>query len=164
MEIKTLIENINRLVNTGEWSDEMAVVMSKVIASDTNARVRTRIQRSGVDADGSKFESFSFAKIGAYSQMAGEIRRAKGLQTSIMDFTFTGDMWANTGLSGTDKRKEEVTVTIGGTSSSAKEKQKKNEELMGRPLLDLSPEEYEKTKTQMVDAAVKIIKQKLGLT
>jgi hypothetical protein len=62
-------------------------------AFDSLDMVASRVQQQGNDANDSKMESKSDKKFGAYSEPYGKVRKRKGFQTSIIDFTFTGDLW-----------------------------------------------------------------------
>lgn len=56
------------------------------------ALISDRVQQRGERADGSKMVTSSKEKIGAYSKPYAKQREKKGLQTSIIDQTYSGDM------------------------------------------------------------------------
>ena len=63
------------------------------VAFDSLDMVASRVQQQGENANGTKMETKSATKFGAYSEPFGQLRKSKGFQTSIIDFTFTGDLW-----------------------------------------------------------------------
>lgn len=60
-------------------------LVTRSAAFDTVAMISDRVQQQGNKANGTKIQSF-------YSTSYGKKRASKGLQTSFVDLTFTGDM------------------------------------------------------------------------
>lgn len=60
-------------------------------ALDTVVIISHRVQQEGKKTDGSQIKSKAKKKYGAYSYAYGKKRNREGLQTSIIDETYTGD-------------------------------------------------------------------------
>ena len=112
---------------------------SIVIASDTMALVRLRVQTDKEDADGLEFGQYSEAvvpqwmlygkslsdgaeskiKDGEWFQSYSDLREANNLETDAIDFTFSGDMWRNTGITNVQNTGFSTTVNLGGQTDRA---------------------------------------------
>jgi len=99
--------------------------------------IKARVQRSGVSADGEVLFTKSRAPIGAYGQRHGKARQGRGLQTRRVDLTFTGQMFADFGVS--LLRKD--FVQVGFTRASEAQKMEELEEYYGAEILTVSDEE-----------------------
>lgn len=111
------------------------------IANEGIALVRRRVQNDKENADGSYFGSYSETKVpkwffkgkslsggaetkvqnGAYFISYAEFRDANNLESQEIDFTFSGDMWRNTGVTEVVENESETEVMLGGQTSRAKE-------------------------------------------
>jgi hypothetical protein len=76
------------------------------VGLDAKALMQQRVQEKGLNASGGKTPN--------YSTPYAERRKKKGLQTSYMDATFTGEMWRSIGHKATKTEGDKVTVTIAG--------------------------------------------------
>ena len=65
----------------------------RIAAFESLDMVSARVQQQGQDANNRQMETKSDKKYGAYSDPYGKLRKRKGFQTGIIDFTFTGDLW-----------------------------------------------------------------------
>jgi hypothetical protein len=65
----------------------------RIIALESMEMVTTRIQQNGKNSNGDTMVTSSPTKFGAYSKAWGNKRNKSGFQTSIIDLTFTGDMF-----------------------------------------------------------------------
>lgn len=84
-------------MNLREWGEKMLKRAEAMqanrdrdalgIANDLKALVQLRIQTSGVNFAGSKFSP--------YSEGYKKQRKKAGAQTTVVDFTRTGEMWGN---------------------------------------------------------------------
>ena len=77
---------------------------SLIIASDLKALVQLRIQTSGENYRGSQFSP--------YSSQYAKTRQKAGAQTSYVDFTVTGQLWANIRPEITESTPTSTTVEI----------------------------------------------------
>lgn len=125
----------SELINTREQE-------SIIIANDAMALVRLRVQTDKEDADGFEFGQYSEAvvpqwmlygkslsdgaeetiKEGDWFQSYKDLREANNLETDAIDFTFSGDMWRNTGISNINNTAFSTTVSLGGQTDFASEK------------------------------------------
>ena len=112
---------------------------SIVIANDAIALVRRRVQTEKEDADGFEFGQYSQAvvpqwmlynkslsdgaeqrvKDGDWFQSYEDLREANNLETDAIDFTFSGDMWRNTGITTVQNTGFSTTVNLGGQTERA---------------------------------------------
>lgn len=85
-----------------EFAKSQAINIMAVTDADTVMRaaaivvageIKRRIENEGKNSAGSQMKSKAKEKYGAYSRSWGEVRASKGFQTSIIDLSFTGDMW-----------------------------------------------------------------------
>ena len=104
------------------------------IADEVIKQVRNRVQEKKVDADGSAFGQYSQALVpqwffygksnndsaeadlraGDWFVSYAEFRELNNLDSGDINFTFSGDMWRNTGVVQVQNGNESTTVTIGG--------------------------------------------------
>ncbi len=111
------------------------------IASEIMKQVRTRVSDKKIDADGSAFGQYSQAKLpqwffygksivdGAEDELkAGpwfvsyaEFRELNNRPSGDINFSFTGDMWKNTGVVQVQNGDESTTVTIGGQDARSQD-------------------------------------------
>lgn len=112
---------------------------SLIIAKETLALVRLRIQNYGEDSEGQAFDLYSQAVLpkwfykgkslnktsedrvdnGAWMLSYEEFREINNLRTDIKDFTFTGDMWRNVGVVSVEVSGASVSVAVGGQTTRA---------------------------------------------
>jgi hypothetical protein len=111
------------------------------IADEVIKQVRNRVQEKKVDADGSAFGQYSQAKLpqwffygksnndsaeadlkaGDWFISYSEFRELNNLDSGDINFTFSGDMWGNTGVIQVQNGAESTTVTIGGQDARSQD-------------------------------------------
>jgi len=82
------------------------------IANDQVALLKNRIQSSGVSASGNPFAD--------YSEQYAEKRKTGGYQIDFVDFTVTGQMWANVRAQVVRSNVFSCTVEIAGANERAR--------------------------------------------
>ncbi len=107
------------------------------IANDGLDIVDRRITRQGLNASGSPLPDYS-PGYKLYKKREGKYR-------GIVDLTFTGNMWKNTGIVSTVDQGGVVTVTVAGKDQFTRDKMVNNADLRG-DFLTLSPKEIEQLK------------------
>jgi hypothetical protein len=107
---------------------------SIIIAKETVASIRLRVQNDKVDAEGVSFGSYS---------LGYEIFRTLNNQPiDAKNYTFTKDMWRDTGITDVQDTGGTTTVTIGGQTDRAERLMEYNTTRDG-PILEASEEEEE---------------------
>ena len=107
---------------------------SVIIAKETVASIRLRVQTDKVDAEGSSFGSYS---------LGYEIFRTLNNQPiDAKNYTFTGQMWRDTGITDVQDTDGTTTVTIGGQTDRAESLMQYNTDRDG-PILEASEEDEE---------------------
>lgn len=111
------------------------------VAREVMAQVRLRVQTDNVDANGNTFGRYSQAVVpqwmyyGKSLSQGAEAKLKKGkwmtsyedfrdynnLQTDAKDFTFSGEMWRNTGVVRVENTTNVTTVVLGGTTQRSQE-------------------------------------------
>ncbi len=111
------------------------------IADEVMKQVRNRVQEKKVDADGSAFGQYSQAKVpqwffygksnndtaeadlraGDWFVSYADFRELNNLDSGDINFTFSGDMWRNTGVVQVQNGNESTTVTIGGQDARSQD-------------------------------------------
>lgn len=129
IRIKLLVEEINAT------REEESVL----IGTELRTLVRNRVQNDKTNADGSAFGQYSQAVVprwyfygkslsdgaeetirqGDWFQSYTDFREANNLNTGDINFTFSGDMWRNTGVTQVQNDGDSVTVLIGGQTTRA---------------------------------------------
>lgn len=84
---------------------------SILIGRELTALVRRRVQNDKVNAFGSDFTP--------YTPAWAMIREKNNLQSEQKDFTFSGNMWKNIGVTEVEDSKGVTAVSIGGQTSRA---------------------------------------------
>jgi hypothetical protein len=133
------------------------------IAGDGMALSIRRVQQTGKDSDGQSFPDYSKKQVPKYffygrSRSAGaetrvrnaklptlsyaDFREANNLQTKHKDFTFTGQMFRNTGVSIQSNTGSVTTVSIGGRSDYSQKLLGYHAEKYGGSLLRSSTAEF----------------------
>jgi len=127
--IKILVDDIN-----ASREEE-----SVLIGQELRTLVRTRVQNDKVNADGSAFGQYSQAlvpqwyfygkslsdtaeqtiKNGDWFQSYGDFREANNMDSGDINFTFSGDMWRNTGVVNIENTGDSCSVEIGGQTPRA---------------------------------------------
>ena len=108
---------------------------SIVIAQETVALIRLRVQNDKVDAEGVSFGSYS---------LGYEIFRTLNNQPiDAKNYTFTGQMWRDTGITDVQDTGGTTTVTIGGQTDRAASLMEYNTTRDGVEILEASEEEEE---------------------
>lgn len=107
---------------------------SVIIAEETVALIRLRVQNEKVNAQGDSFGSYS---------VEYELFRIENNQpVDAKNFTFTGDMWRDTGITSVETTGFTTTVMIGGQTQEAADKLFFNTERDGE-ILEASEDEIE---------------------
>ena len=111
------------------------------IADEVIKQVRNRVQDKKVDADGSAFGQYSQAlvpqwffygksntdtaeadlKAGPWFVSYAEFRELNNLDSGDINFTFSGDLWRNTGVVQVQNNADVTTVTIGGQDARSQD-------------------------------------------
>ena len=107
---------------------------SIIIGQELTALIRRRVQNEKVNSEGDIF--------GFYSPAWAKVREDNNLPTEAKDFTFTGEMWRDTGVLAADNTNASTTVVIGGQTQRAIELLAFNSERDGN-LLAPSDEEIQ---------------------
>lgn len=112
---------------------------SIIIATETAALVRNRVQNDKKDADGNTFDGYSQAvvpqwmlyssatsdgaidtlKQGPWFQSYEDLKVANNQPIDAKNYTNTGDMWRNTGVTGVESTNTTTKVAIGGQTTRA---------------------------------------------
>lgn len=112
--------NIQEVINSQLNKLDQLIEADKVLrqaAFDTVALVSDRVQQQGALTDGQKMITSSPKKFGSYSKKYGQKRSNKGLQTEIIDQTYSGDMMGD--LLPEPEDKTSYVVGFRGEKSSA---------------------------------------------
>lgn len=137
MALTNLIARLGLIVEDLQATREEESV---IIANDLFSLIRLRIQQDRADSDGSSFGAYSQALVprwygeqkalsqgaknrirsGDYFQSYKDFREADGLQTESIDFTRTGQMFQQSGVSSVESTTNTTTVRIGGQTEYAK--------------------------------------------
>jgi len=119
--------------------DETRPEDSAIIAKETAALVRNRVQNEKVDEDGASFDAYSQAvvpqwmlyssatsdgaierlKEGEWFQSYEDLKVANNQPIDAKNYTNTGEMWRNTGITSIESNGSSTTVTIGGQTERA---------------------------------------------
>ena len=152
MKIKLIAEELNAT------REEEAIIIGK----ETVAMIRRRVQNEKVDSTGSPFGQYSQAKMPQWffygkSNSAGadkelrdgdwfvsyaDFREINGLDSGDIDFTFSGDMWKNTGVTEVESADGSTTVYLGGQTDRAAQIYEWQEPRYGR-ILEPNEEEIQ---------------------
>lgn len=112
---------------------------SVLIGHELAAQVRTRVQTQKVNAEGQPFGNYSTAKVpqwffynkalnggslnrikkGPWFISYEEFRTLNGRPVDAVNFSFSGDMWENTGVTEVQSDGDAAIVKIGGQTSRA---------------------------------------------
>ncbi len=164
MDLSQFVERLRNVANELQANREAESVQ---IGREAMALVRLRVQNEKEDAQGNSFGGYSQAVVpkqyfyGKSLSAAGDnkVRSRKGrmsyedfradnnLETDAKDFTFSGEMWRNTGVNDVQNGQDTTTVLLGGTTERSKTLIAYNSERDGN-ILELSEEEI----TFVVDA------------
>lgn len=137
MDLKQFIERLKLVANELQANRESESVQ---IGREAMALVRLRVQNEKEDAKGSSFgrysqalvpkqffygKSLSAAADNKVRKRGGrmsyeEFREDNNLETDAKDYTFSGEMWRDTGVSSVTNTDSTTTVSIGGTSNRSK--------------------------------------------
>lgn len=135
LEFATLINTMINDLQTNRQSE------SVLIATESVALVRLRVQNSKQDSDGQSFGQYSQAKVpkwffkgkslsnGAEDRVKkapffisyAEFRDLNNLPSDDINFTFSGDMWRNVGVTNVEDETDITSVDIGGQTTRSKE-------------------------------------------
>lgn len=115
--------------------------------------IKSRVQKSGVSADGKVLFTKSRAKDGAYSQRHGTARRLRNLRVSKVDLTFTGDMMKDFGIAFLRNR----SVEVGFTSGKEAAKLERLEQYYGADIMAASDDEESQALDKFESELFKVI-------
>lgn len=136
MSILNFRENIKNFIEELNATRERESIL---IAQESAALVRNRVQNEKVDSNGSSFGSYSTAVVpqwmlwgkslsqgaedrireGDWFQSYTDLREANNLPTDAINFTFSGAMWKNIGVIGVENTNDSTTVAFGGQTERA---------------------------------------------
>lgn len=136
---------------------------SILIGRETVALIRNRVQNDKTNAEGQPFGQYSRAvvpqwyfygrslsggaedriKAGDWFQSYADFKEANNMDGGDINFTFSGDMWRNTGVTNVKNEGNSTTVTIGGQTTRAQNIQAWQEPRYGN-ILEANEEEKQK--------------------
>lgn len=152
------------------------------IANDLGALVRRRVQTDKEDSDGSGFGGYSQAvvpqpfywgkslsqgaedavKAGGWFLSYETFRELNNQPTDAKNYTFTGEMWRDTGITFVENTTTTTEVRIGGQTTRAAELLAFNSSRDGVNLLSASDEEIEFVREAHTERIVNIINEFIG--
>lgn len=152
-----------------------------LIGKESIALVRLRVQNDKVDSNGNSFGSYSQAlvpqwyfygkslsqgaedrvKSGDWFQSYEDLRLANNLPVDAKNFTFSGEMWKNIGVTAVNTTGTSVTVTIGGQTQSAADKLSYQEPDNGN-IIELNEQEERYIQEAAEERIIGIINKYLG--
>lgn len=156
-----LLEFANRINSIISDLQETRTSESVQIATEAVALVRRRVQNEKENSDGNSFGQYSETPVpkwffkgkslsagaekrvqsGKFFISYADFRDENNLPSDDIDFTFSGDMWRNTGVTDVQQTETETSVTIGGQTSRARELHGYHAERFGS-LLQLNTDEF----------------------
>jgi hypothetical protein len=128
----TPTEFAQKMAGLSQLLRSSAVENTLLMAKESLALIRLRIQNTGIDADG--------ASLGVYSVAYEKRREFFNLRTDIVDLTATGGMWRETDVDLVGTEDGIVVAIARGQTDRAKDLLEFNSERYG-DLLRLSPQE-----------------------
>jgi len=135
----SFLDLANKLKQIPILLNETRAEQSAIIAKETAALVRNRVQNDKVDENGASFDTYSQAvvpqwmlyssatsdgaierlKEGEWFQSYEDLKVANNQPIDAKNYTNTGDMWRNTGITSIESNGSSTTVTIGGQTERA---------------------------------------------
>lgn len=131
--------NLEEVKKSLQTKLETAIQFDKVLREvglDAVVLISHRVQQEGKKSDGSKISTKAKKRFGAYSYEYGKKREKEGLQTKIIDQTYSGDMLGDFILA----PEGEKSYIIGFRGKTASDKAEWNERRFGK-IYQLSNEE-----------------------
>lgn len=136
MSILKFRENITMFIEELNATRERESIL---IAQESAALVRNRVQNEKQDSEGSSFGAYSDAVVpqwmlwgkslsqggedrvrsGDWFQSYKDLREANNLPTDEINFTFSGAMWKNIGVVSVQNTNDSTTVEVGGQTERA---------------------------------------------
>jgi hypothetical protein len=136
MSILNFSENIKMFIEELNSTRERESIL---IAQESAALARNRVQNEKQDSQGSSFGSYSEAVVpqwmlwgkslsqgaedrvrsGDWFQSYKDLREANNLPTDEINFTFSGSMWKNIGVVSVENTGDSTTVEVGGQTERA---------------------------------------------
>ena len=147
-----LIELTKRLNNLAKDLEANSEIMP-VVASNALALLRGRIQETGLNAKGGKYEAYTKP----YLKKKQNANKYKG----FVDFSFTNRMWDNIKVVSSQEDHKQGIAVIAATTTLEKNKLKGNTEKKG-DILDLSEKE-EKSIARTYEIELEKLIKKHGL-
>ena len=153
---------------------------SILVGKETTALIRNRVQTEKINADGQPFGQYSRAlvprwyfygrsisggaenkiKTGDWFQSYADFKEANNQDPNDINFTFTGDMWRNTGVNSVKSTAATTTVTIGGQTTRAQNIQEWQQPRYGN-ILATNEQERQFIKEAHEERIIKIINKYL---
>jgi hypothetical protein len=153
---------------------------SVLVGKETTALIRNRVQTEKLNAEGQPFGQYSRAlvpqwffynrsisagaetkiKTGDWFQSYADFKEANNQDPNDINFTFTGDMWRNTGVNSVKSTEATTTVTIGGQTTRAQNIQEWQEPRYGN-ILETNENERQFIKEAHEERITKIINKYL---
>ena len=177
MDLSQFVERLRLVANELQANREAESVQ---IGREAMALVRRRIHNDKVDAQGNSFGKYSQALVPkqffygkslsaaadnkvrnrGYRMSYEEFREDNNLETDAKDYTFSGEMLRNTGVSDVQNTANTTTVSIGGTTSRSKELIGYHTERDGN-ILQLSEEEIKFVVDAHRERVIKVINKNM---
>jgi len=177
MDLTEFIQRLKLVANELQANREAESVQ---IGREAMALVRLRVQNDKENAQGASFGGYSTTKLPKYfftgkSMSAAaeakvkkrgakmsyeEFREDNNLETDAKDFTFSGEMWRDTGVSEVNNTADTTTVIIGGTSERSRLLLGYNTERDG-DILELSESEIDFVVDAHRERVLKVINKNL---
>jgi len=153
-----------------------------IIATEATLLARRRIQIDKKNAEGSKFGDYSQAVVpqtyfykralsqGAIDRMKNQYpyfisykdaREANNLPTDAIDFTYSGEMLRNTGVTSVQQQEATVTVNVGGQTDEAAKKLGYQNNRFGN-ILTLNQQEKDLVTQANIERVLRTIDEILG--
>lgn len=174
MDISEYLNSMSALIDDLNSNRERETI---IIAQESAALVRGRVQNDKLDHNGSSFGAYSSALVpkwmlegkslsdgaeqtiddGDWFQSYLDLREANNLPTDSKDFTFSGSMWKNIGAIGVENGRNSTTVYVGGQTDRAADILRWQEPRSGN-IIQLSKEEIDFIR----DAHLERINKELG--
>ena len=153
---------------------------SILIGKETTALIRNRVQNDKLNAEGQPFGQYSRAlvpqwffynkalslgadkklKTGDWFVSYADFKEYNNQDPNDINFTFTGDMWRNTGVNSVNNTEASTTVTIGGQTTRAQNIQEWQEPRYGN-ILEANENEKQFVKEAHEERITKIINKYL---
>ena len=153
----------NKLKNLAATIDASREVQSVQIAQELRTLVRNRVQNDKQDSEGNTYDKYSEAvvpqsyyygkslsqgaedkiKAGDWFLSYEDFREANNQPIDAKNFTFTGDMWRNTGVTDVENTNATTSVSYGGQTSRSSDLIGFHSEREGLSIISANKQEIE---------------------